>query len=76
MNKLKSNKSDGNLDFDSDHLLNWTPKLVTILSVFFNAMMIHGHNVNDLLFSTTVITELFAMFLNSRTFATVTLMRN
>lgn len=54
VNKLKSNKSDGNLGFDSDHLLNCTPKLVTILSLLFNAMIIHGHNANDLLFSTIV----------------------
>ena len=51
---MKSNKSDGNLGFDSDHLLNCTPKLVAMLSLLFNVMITHGHNAKDLLFSNII----------------------
>ena len=54
MNKLKSNKSDGNQGFDSDHLLNCTPKLVAMLSLLFNIMITHDRNVKDLLFSNII----------------------
>lgn len=36
VHKLKSKKSNGNLNFDCDHLLNYTTKPVTMLSLFFN----------------------------------------
>jgi len=52
--KLKSGKSDGGQGFDSDHLLNGTPKLYRILCILFNCMVIHGHTANDLLYSTII----------------------
>ena len=54
VNKLKSNKSDGNLGVDSDHLLNSTPKVVAMLSLLFNVMITHDHNEKDLLFSNII----------------------
>ena len=35
--KLKSHKDDGNYGFKSDHLINGTNKLFTVLSNMFNA---------------------------------------
>ncbi len=52
--RIKSGKSDGNMGFDSDHLLNGTSKLCYMISVLFNVMIMHGHSAQDLLYSTIV----------------------
>ena len=42
MGKLKPQKDDGKYGFKSDHLINGTNKLFTVLSIMFNAMLTHG----------------------------------
>jgi len=54
MKKLKRGKSDGNVGFDSDHLINGTDKLTVMLTMLLNVMIRHGHTANDLLYSTIV----------------------
>ena len=54
INKLKSNKSDGSQGFDSDHLLNGTSTLFTMICILFSVMFSHGHTATDLLYSTIV----------------------
>ena len=52
--KLKPHKDDGKYGFKSDHLINGTNKLFTVLSIMFNAMLTHGFNPDDLLRSTII----------------------
>ena len=52
--KLKPHKDDGKYGFKSDHLINGTNKLFTVLSIMFNAMLTHGFNPDDLLQSTII----------------------
>ena len=52
--KLKAAKSDGNIGFDSDHLINGTHKLHVMLCILLNVMISHGYTANDLLFSTII----------------------
>ena len=47
--KLKPHKDDGKYGFKSDHLINGTNKLFTVLSIMFNDMLTHGFNPDDLL---------------------------
>ena len=54
ISKLKSGKSDGNVGFDSDHLINSCGRLHVLLSIMFNAMLCHGHTPNALLYSSIV----------------------
>ena len=54
VDKLKAGKSDGGQGFDSDHLINGTPKLFNILCMLFNCMIRHGYTANDLLYSSIV----------------------
>ncbi len=54
VSKLKRGKGDGGQGFDSDHLINGTPKLFYLLSTLFNLMIIHGHTASDLLYSSIV----------------------
>ena len=52
--KLKAHKDDGKHGFNSDHLINGTNKLCTVLFIMFNAMLTHGLNPEDLLRSTII----------------------
>ena len=52
--KLQPHKDDGKYGFKSDHLINGTNKLFTVLSIIFNAMFTHGFNTDDLLQSTII----------------------
>ena len=52
--KLKPQKDDGNHGFKSDHLINGSSNCFTLLSIMFNAMLIHGYNPEDLLLSTII----------------------
>ena len=52
--KLKPYKDDGKYGFKSDHLINGTNKLFTVLSIMFNTMLTHGFNPDDLLRSTII----------------------
>ena len=54
MGKLKPHKDDGKYGFKSDHLINGTNKLFTVLSIMFNAMLTHGFDPDDLLRSTII----------------------
>ncbi len=47
--RIKAGKSDGNIGFDSDHLLNGTNKLYHMITLLFNVMISHGHSARDLL---------------------------
>ena len=40
--------------FKSDHVINGTNKLFTVLSIMFNVMLTQGFNPDDLLRSTTI----------------------
>ena len=52
--KLKSGKGDGDYGFNSNHLINGTPRLYVLLSLLFNIMLIHGYIPSDLLKSTII----------------------
>ena len=52
--KLKPHKDDGKYGFKSDHLINGTNKLFTVLSIMFNVMLTHGFNPDNLLWSTII----------------------
>ena len=52
--KLKTSKGDGNIGFDSDHLINDSHKLHVILCLLINIMISHGYTAKDLLFSTLI----------------------
>ena len=51
---MKPHKDDGKYGFKSDHLINGTNKLFTVLSIMFNTMLTHGSNPDDLLQSTII----------------------
>ena len=51
---MKPHKDVGNYGFKSDHLINGTNKLFTVLSIMFNAMLSHGFNPDDLLRTTII----------------------
>ena len=51
---LKPHKDDGKYGFKSDHLINVRNKLLTVLSIMFNAMHTHGFKPDKLL-QTTII---------------------
>ena len=48
---MKSNKDVGNKGFNSNHLLNESPKLLINLSLLLRSMTIHGFTPNELLTS-------------------------
>ena len=52
--RLKPHKGDGKFGFKSDHLINGTNKLFTVLSIMFNAMLTHGFYPDDLSQSTII----------------------
>ena len=54
VNKLNRGKRDGHGDFYSDHLINASPKLFTVLAMLINCMIMHGYSPSKLLESTTV----------------------
>ena len=43
--KLKPHKDDGNYGFESDHLINGTNKLFTVLSIMFNPFILHFFHI-------------------------------
>ena len=51
---MKPNKDDGNKGFNSNHLLNGSPKLLIYLSLLFRSIIIHGFTPNELLTSTII----------------------
>ena len=51
---MKPHKDDGKYGLKSDHLINGTNKLFTVLSIMFNTMLTHGFNPDDLLRSTII----------------------
>jgi len=48
---LKTVKADGNIGFDSDHLMNGNHKLHVMLCLSLNTMISHCYTANNLLFS-------------------------
>ena len=52
--KLKRGKSDGNVGFNSSHLVHGGRRLRVLLSLLFNAMIVHGHYPTEFLKSTIV----------------------
>ena len=54
VNKLNKGKRDGHGDFYSDHLINASPKLFTVLAMLINCMIMHGYSPSKLLESTIV----------------------
>lgn len=54
MLKLNRDKSDGNLGFNSNHLINGGHRLHVMLSMLFNSMLVHGYYPSILLKSTII----------------------
>ena len=52
--KLNAGKSDGNLGFDSDHIIHACNRLHIMISMLFNMMLCHGHTPSDLLAATII----------------------
>ena len=52
--KLKRGKSGGNIGFNSNHLVHGWRRIRVLLSMLFNAMIVHGHYPSELLKSTIV----------------------
>ena len=52
--KLKRGKSDGNIGFNSNHLVHREWRIRVLLSLLFNSMIVHGHYPSELLKSTIV----------------------
>ena len=52
--KLKRGKSDGNVGFNSNHLAHGGHRLRVLLSLLFNAMIVHGHYPTELIKSNIV----------------------
>ena len=50
--KLKRCKSDGNIGFNSNHLVHGGRRIRVLLSLLFNTMIVHGHYPSELLKST------------------------
>ena len=46
---LKKNKSDGNKEFNSNHLIYGPPRLKILLSILSHSMLAHGYYPNELL---------------------------
>ena len=51
---LKSNKSDGYTDFNSNHLIYGTHRLCTKVCLLFNSMLTHGYYPKELVKSTII----------------------
>ena len=51
---LNKDKSDGNVGFTSNHLLHGGNKLYVLLSLLFNAMIVHSHTPDIMLKSTII----------------------
>ena len=49
ISQLKNNKLDGHKGFNANHLTNGSNRLNVLLSLFFNAMLTHGHYPTELL---------------------------
>ena len=52
--KLKRGKSDGAIGFNSNHLAHGGRRIRVLLSLLFNAMIVHGHYPSELLKSTII----------------------
>ena len=52
--KLKRGKSDGDIGFNSNHLAHGGRRIRVLLSLLFNAMIVHGHYPSELLKSIIV----------------------
>ena len=52
--KLKRGKSDGDIRFNSNHLAHGGRRIRVLLSLLFNAMIVHRHYPNELLKSTII----------------------
>ena len=52
--KLKRGKSDGNIGFNSNHLVHGERHIRVLISLLFNAMIVHGHYSNEMLKPTIV----------------------
>ena len=52
--KLKRDKSDGNVGLKSNHLVHGGRHIPVLLSLLFDAMIVHGHYPSELLKSTIV----------------------
>ena len=52
--RLKPTKTDGDTDFNSNHLINGTHRLYTILCLLFNSMITHGYYPKELVKSTII----------------------
>jgi len=54
VSKLKPGKHDGHLGLSSDHIGNACDELYIHIAMLFSALVIHGYNTDDLLFSTVL----------------------
>ena len=54
ISKLKAEKIDGDIGFNSNHLIHGSQRLYVMLSILFNVMLYHGYYPSDLLKSTIV----------------------
>ena len=52
--RLKPTKTDGDTGFNSNHLINGTHRLYTILCLLFNSMITHGYYPKELVKSTII----------------------
>ena len=52
--KLKLGKNDGNIGFNCNHLAHGGRRIRVLLSLLFNAMIVHGHYPSELLKSTII----------------------
>ena len=52
VNKLKSGKTDGDKGYMTDHLILAPERLHRQIAMLFTAMLIHGHQPDDLLLAT------------------------
>ena len=54
ISKLKADKTDGDIGFNSNHLIHGSQRLCGMLSILINEMPYHGYYQSDLLKSTNV----------------------
>ena len=54
ISRLKADKTDGDIGFNSNHLIHGSQRLCVMLSILFNEMLYHGYYPSDLLKSTIV----------------------
>ena len=54
ISKLKADTTDGDIGFNSNHLIHGSQRLCVMLSILFNEMLYHGYYPSDLLKSTIV----------------------